>query len=240
MTGFFIFVLLILLLLVWAGDRLYRRNDKLNPVLQGVQAVLTAFAILLAGLWYFVERKGMSHAELALKVQGVRMPGDIALVQLRIEIRNVGHTLLRARDWDVRLQSVFPTDLPLAPLATTELNHWPKKVGLAEAYYDQEVRWPTISQFWGQDLHEIEPGEMDLKNMDFLVSCKTDTVLRASAALKKLDTRWDWDSMKKRIGGKKPKALWWKERALVDLRQLCRSAAGTAMQLKVADKEEKK
>ena len=237
MTGFLILVLVILAFLIWAGDRLYRRNDKLDPVLQGVQAVLTAFAILLAGLWYFVERKGMSHAELALKVHGVKMPGDLALVQLRIEIRNVGHTLLRARDWDVRLQSIFPTDLPLAPLADTEFNHWPRAVGAVEAYHTQELRWPTISYFRGQDLHEVEPGEMDLKNMDFVVSCDN-AVLRAGAALRKLDTRWDWASIRKRIGGEMPEALWWKERALVDLHKLCAGKAGTTLRLDMVDNEE--
>lgn len=238
MTAFVIFVLLVLVLLIWVVRRLYRRDDKLDPVIQGVQAILTAFAILLAGTWYLVERKGMSHADLQLKANGVRMPGGVVLVQLRIEIRNIGHTLLQARDWDVRLQSIYPTELPLTPLADTRLNHWPQAVGTHQAYSTQELRWPTISRFRGQDLHEVEPGEMDLKSIDFVVSCISDKVVRATAAVKKLDARWDWPSMRKRFAGKSPDELWWKERLLIDLGRVCGMPEGTTMALGVEPKEE--
>jgi hypothetical protein len=79
---------------------------------------------------------------------------------------------------------------------------------------------------------------MDLKNLDFVVSCQSDTILRASAALRKADARWDWTSIRKRIGGETPEALWWKERALIDLRRLCASEAGTALRLDLTGKEE--
>ena len=239
MIAFLLLVLLILTLLIVAVGRLYRRNEKLDPVIQGVQAILTGFAILLAGSWYLVERKGMSHAELGIKADGVRMPGDVVLVQLRIEIRNVGHTLLRARDWDVRLQAIYPSDLPLAPLAGMQLNHWPSAVGNYRAYDKQALQWPTISRFRGQDLHEVEPGEADLKVVDFVVSCKSDKVIRATAALKKLDTRWDWPSVRKRIRFESQDELWWKERMLIDLGRLCASPQGTAAELKLAEAPEK-
>jgi hypothetical protein len=231
MTAFVIFVLLVLVLLIWVVRRLYRRDDKLDPVVQGVQAILTAFAILLAGTWYLVERKGMSHAELALKGNGVRLPGGMVLVQLRIEIRNIGHTLLRARDWDIRLQSIYPTDLPVAPLAATDLNHWPAAVGEHPAYHTQEIRWPAISRFRGQDLHEVEPGETDLKSVDFFVPCASEKVVRASAAVLKLDPRLDWPSIAKRLRGEAPDQLWWKERALFDLGKLCAAPEGSTMEL---------
>lgn len=238
MTAFVLFVVVVLLLLIWVLSRFYKRNDKLDPVIQGVQAILTAFAILLAGTWYLVERKGMSHAELKLKAYGVRMPGGLALVQLRIEIKNIGHTLLRARDWDVRLQSIYPTDLPLTTLTQTDLNHWPKAVGEHQGYHTQELRWPTIRRFRGQDLHEVEPGEMDLKSLDFVVSCDSEKVLRASTAVKKLDARWDWPSIRKRLSGETPDQLWWKERSLIDLGTLCGKPDGTAMALGIAGQEE--
>ena len=238
MATFLFLVLLALALVIWVVRRMYHRDEKFDPVLQGVQAIMTAFAILLAGTWYLVERKGMSHAGLELKAEGVRMPGGVALVQLRIEIRNIGHTLLQARDWDVRLQSIYPAAIPLAPLTRTELNHWPKAVGKHQAYATQELRWPTISRFRGRDLHEVEPGEMDLKNIDFVVSCATDRVVRASAAVKKLDPRWDWPSIRKRLGGEPPDELWWKERALIDLGTLCDKPEGTAMALGVGEGSE--
>ena len=238
MTTFVLFVLLVLVLLIWVVGRLYRRNDKLDPVVQGVQAILTAFAILLAGSWYLVERKGMSHAELALGANGVRLPDGVVLVQLRIEIRNIGHTLLRARDWDIRLQTIYPTDLPVAPLAATRLNHWPAKVGDHQAYHSQEIRWPAIARFRGENLHEVEPGEKDVKSVDFFVPCATEKVIRATAAVKKLDPRWDWGSIKKRMRGEKPDELWWKDRALVDISKLCAAPEGSAMPLVVGAREE--
>jgi hypothetical protein len=207
--------------MIWLVGRLYKRNATLDPAAKVVQAVLTAFALLLAGLWYFVERKGMSHAEIKVTADGARVSPELALVQLRIETKNVGFIVLRARHWDVRLLSIVPSyKMPLPQIATLPRGAWPEKVAGENAYFDQELRWKVIRRFDGDDLHEVEPGELDVKSMDWLVPCSF-RVLRATVAVEKPDKSWNWRALLDRPRGIKPEPLWWKDRTMLDLGPIC-------------------
>ncbi len=239
MTGFVVLVVVILLLLIWLVGRVYSRDATLDPVVKVVQAVLTAFALLLAGLWYFVERKGMSHAELALSADGVRVTDELALVHLRIEIKNVGFIALKAENWVVRLLSIVPTDLPLDRIASDAgWDKWPATIKVRRAdggiedrlvYYEQELLWRTERNFEGWDRHEIEPGETDAKTMDFLIPC-TGKVMRATVAVQK-DAAWNWGAFKRLPYREPQREWWWRDRINLNLGALCAKPVGASAKL---------
>jgi hypothetical protein len=230
MTAFLILVVVVLAALIWLVGRMYRKNTSIDPVLKVVQALLTAIALLLAGLWYFVERKGMSHAEIHLDAKGVHVAPGIALLQLRIETKNVGYIVLHAHQWKVRLLSVVPSDLPLDKLVRLKRDVWPARLGGVDAYYVQELDWKPLRAFDDEDVHEVEPGEVDVKTMDFIVPC-TLQVGRVTVALQKRDTGFDWDRLKQRLMFRKPAPLWWKDRLLVSFLELCAGPVGTVADL---------
>jgi hypothetical protein len=224
------FALLCLLLLLAVAALIYRRTSASQNVMSTVQSLLTAAAILLAGFWYFIERKGMSHAEVHLSATGVHMAEGIALVQLRIETKNVGYIMLHANEWDVRLLSVLPNQLPLDTLAGLKLLAWPAQIDKAEAYYAQELAWTPVRAFQGYDRHDIEPGESDLKAIDFVVPC-TLRVGELTAALRKLDMSWDWDRLMNKLRGKENEQMWWKDRLVFNLAGVCDGPIGSVAHL---------
>jgi hypothetical protein len=224
----FAFFSLVLLLVV--GGLVYRRAATTQNVVAMVQSLLTAAAILLAGFWYFIERKGMAHAEMHLAATGVHVADGIALVQLRIETKNVGYIMLRAEQWDVRLLSVVPTRLPLEKLVRLKVTPWPERFANADTYYDQELGWQPLRAFQGADRHDIEPGESDLKALDFVVPC-TLQAGEFTAALRKRDAGWDWDRFKKKLLTGEQEEMWWKDRLLFSLKELCASPMGSVVRL---------
>ncbi|MEA2998856.1 MAG: hypothetical protein QOK17_689 [Sphingomonadales bacterium] len=211
--------------------RVWPSTEKVAAI---AQSALTAAAILLAGFWYFVERKAMPHAELHLEARGVHLQAGLALVALRIDIKNGGSTVLHAAQWDVRLLSIVPTKLPLSSLAALGRDEWPES---ENAYYDQELRWDVLRAFRGSDDHAVEPGESDIKAMDFIVPC-TYPVLRATAALKRPQARGREERLERTFNEDTSDDWWWKDRALIDLQELCRKPVGFTADVTVAAERE--
>lgn len=205
----------------------YSRTERVQPVVAVVQSFLTVVAILLAGFWYFVERKGTSHAELSVKADGVHLTPDQALVQLKIEIRNAGATLLHADDWKVQILSLDPAALPIAQVAALPYDQWPGDATKGDPYRAQELAWPAIRVFKGREPHQIEPGELDLKTLEFLVPCD-EKVVRAAVSLKKRDFKWDPTALLAKRAQDDPAEYWWKARALLDIGQLCGKPVGAS------------
>ncbi len=228
MTWFVVFVFLTFGLLIWLVGRYAHDSATLDPSIRIVQGGLTALAILLAGTWYFVERKGQSHAEVKLVVDAVRISEDFALVEVRHEIKNVGYIVLRPRLWDVQVLRVVPSTLPFAIIERAATNHWPAFVNGRETYVEGELVWGILQQFKGKLEREIEPGEMDVVVMDFVVPCWV-SVARVSSAIKKADRRWDVAAIRHRLREGRWMEWWWKDRALVDVGRVCAADVGTRL-----------
>jgi len=241
------------ILLLGLGLALYlvRRASGLNlhDNAEAVQAVLTSLAILVAGLWYFTERKSAAHADLSLEVTGAHVSAGLVLIEAKVRTRNLGHVLLETSDWNVQLQSVVPTILPVEEIANLPLDDWRERIGDLNIYWNNQIQWHTLRRFTGQDHRQIEPGELDLKTFDFLIRC--DTILaRISVALRK--PGWGgWLSLRGRgtgeteegasgneggrnAGGETPgspaeptEEWWWEDHALLPIAQLCRAPVGS-------------
>jgi hypothetical protein len=222
----------ILVALIGLAGAVYRRTAKVEGVVNVVQSFLTAVAILLAGFWYFVERKGTSHADLQLRVEGAHLTDELALLEVHLAVRNSGTTLLKADQWKVQLLSVDPATLPLAAALALPGDSWPERVGDAQLYSGGELLWPALRRFNGFEIHDVEPGETDIKTFDFLVACKDEKLLKVMASLRKADFKWDPTAV--RLGRDTratPREFWWKARALVDGGKVCAAPVGSTVKL---------
>jgi len=194
---------------LYATWHLQSRDQHVEKAAVALQAVATTLALLLAGYWYIYERKGQPHANTALEVVGVRVSDGFVTIQARFSITNLGATLLRVSDFDVRLQAVNAASLPLAKIAVAARESFPEKIGGMDIYDNGVLMWPTVKWFRSNVTRSIEPGETDLQVIDFVASCRN-TAMRVLFM----------------TGRPRSQEVWY-DQALVSLSGLCSNPVGT-------------
>jgi hypothetical protein len=218
--GYFALGLLLFLLVLGLGiSRLvYGRDKSFSDAANTFQTVLTAAAIMLAGYWYFVERRGKPHADVTQAVSVVPIKPGFVGVESQISIKNLGETVLRINQARVKLQQISPPPSDpgiLIPekLASLGRDEWPEYAEpdatgrQLPMFSTTELQWPTIRRYRDKVNHEIEPGETDVMIATFIVTCDIKMV-RVAALLRK-------DS-----GDKDEK--WWRSAAFADTAKVCR------------------
>lgn len=215
-------VLIVLPLLVFPG-----KEHKFHPGAVSLQALVTVVAVLIAGYWYLIERRGTAHANLEIAAKGVRLSGNLALVEAHVAIRNAGQIVLSPREWDVRLLAVVPgysTPIRAAAAdAARDFQAWPDQLEGKPAYFRNELQWTSLRRYSGPAEHEVEPGERDVRTFDFVVPCDVKAA-KLTVALRKPEPNW-WQS------AEAGREWWWKDRLLIGLTGLCDSKAGTVAAL---------
>ncbi len=201
--------------------------SKFHPSAVSLQALITVIAVVVAGYWYLIERRGTAHANVEISAIGVRLNENAVLVQARVEIENSGQILLEPQEWEVRLLSVVPSrSFPLDAAIQDARDHydqWPERIAGAPAYFDNELQWSALRRFNGPAEHEIEPGERDIRIFDMLVPCTVATA-NLTIALRKPRPQW-WRP------AEPPEGWWWKDRLLIGLSGLCAGEAGVVRAL---------
>jgi hypothetical protein len=220
-----IFLIVVLSLALWA---ISRATDKFHPAAASLQAVITAAAVILAGGWYIVERRGAAQADIDLRVAGARLEGDAVLVEAKVTIQNRGQILLRPADWDVQLLAVAPANgLPVEAAVAAGVglpSAWPARIGSDPLYSAEgEARWRGLRRYAERADLEVEPGEKDVKMFDFLIPCTVRAAV-VSVRLRKPPPTFVWESEPE--GGR-----WWRDRSLIGLAGLCAGATGTVAAL---------
>lgn len=222
--------MMILLLLLAAGllgalVLLARRlhDPLLGDSLAALQALLTSFAIVVAAIWYFTERKSTPHADLSVEVVGARLLDDMVLLQATVRTRNHGQVLLEPEDWGVRLESVVPSEVPVDRISRLPVDAWPAtRAPKTRLFFDHAIDWKHLRTFEGQSKRHIEPGELDVKSFDFLVRCEVQ-LAKLTVALKKPNVVWAiWQTNRE---------SWWKEQALLAVSKICAEPTGSVMKL---------
>jgi hypothetical protein len=218
-----------------------------------IQAAVTAIAIVAAGVWYYFERTGKPHADVAMQVAGAKIEDGLVLIEVQVFTKNLGRRLLKTNDWNVRLQTVTPTSLPVKTIARLPAGDWPEKIGDQRVYSEQAIEWPTIKMFEGQNRRETEPGEVDAVPFDFIVGCET-KVARLVVFVKKEDSfgariKQSWRRAFGGQAGERPAdgsnsssnsgrdddakpGWWWSRQALVPVQDLCSKPAGSVVRWK--------
>ena len=212
-------VLLVLFSLVVGVEvarRLFTKDASYSDAIKGLQAVLTATAILMAGYWYFVDRKGKPHAEVSeqLNVVPIGIEGAVG-IEATITVKNIGEQLLQVRGVDIRLQSATMDADTTKKMLGMGLNEWPSKWPSGEPLFNEaEYQWPTMRWFNAPISHDVEPGESDVITATFIVPCSAREVRVATSVEKGASGIWLW----------KGPTMNWKTRQFADTTVVCRNS----------------
>jgi hypothetical protein len=220
-----LFLFLALSLALWMMSR---ATEKFHPAAASLQALVTAAAVILAGGWYMVERRGAAQADIELEVAGAKLAEGIVLVEVKVTVHNRGQVLVRPARWDVQLLSVAPANgLPVAGAVEAGARMpqgWPKAIGGQPLYSAEgEARWRGLRRYDQPADLEVEPGEKDVKMFDFLIPCSIDAAV-VSVRLRKPPPALIWE--REDEGGR-----WWRDRSLIGLTELCGGETGTVLGL---------
>lgn len=171
--------------------QLLRRHEGFDKAAGAVNALATAAAILFAGYWYIYERKGQPQADTALKVVGLKVSPDYITLQARFSVKNLGATLLEIGETDVRLLAMNADSLPLDRISALGREDFPDHIEGRSIFDNGALTWPMVRWFHGGTPRHIEPGETDLRLVDFVASCRN-TAMRVYFAMERPGTDDVW------------------------------------------------
>ena len=140
----------------------------MKDIVEIVQGIVTIVAILAGGIWTYLafvrKRLRYPRAKLSITIDSSQIAPDYRLVHVAVQIDNTGYVLLAPEYAEVRLRQVMP--LP------AEIESRLKPGFDPVAPDEKELPWPLIVRRewnWDPSDIEIEPGESDLLNADFVI-----------------------------------------------------------------------
>jgi len=129
-----------------------------------VQAFFTVAAIIGGGIWFYRRRQRYPRADVTHAITHKALPNGKFLLHVAVTISNKGEVLLSLISGVTRIQQMLP--LPASVLDTINKGLDPVKKG------QTEVEWPLIGERkpkWGEGKIEIEPGESDHIDIDYIL-----------------------------------------------------------------------
>jgi hypothetical protein len=202
-------------------------KGRIGRVAQVIQSLLTSAAILIGGWWFISERKSIVHADIKVEATGARISKNLILVQGTIETKNVGHVVLETKQWVIRLTRVIPSDLPVEEIAKLGIRDWPEKLSKAPnaptIYEHQQLEWYKLREISEPDERTVEPGETDIRHVDFIIPCSVALASFSAWVQKPAAKHW--------FGLVEEKEQWWSARTLLPLSAVCRTSVGSAVKL---------
>jgi hypothetical protein len=131
--------------------------------------ILTPVIVALAsGIWFFIHREHLPKANIAHEVTYRQLTKDIKWVHVSVNITNVGQPLLDIKSGVVRIQQILPLDPIIANQLAVGMDPIPAE--------DCVIPWPLRSVHHLKNLVlQIEPGETDTKEYEFLVPASVQT-----------------------------------------------------------------
>lgn len=140
-----------------------------------LQGMVTIGAVFVGGIWTYLafvrKRLRYPRAELAVAVNSTCVAPGFRLVHVAVEITNTGSVLLAPEYAEIRLRQVIPLPAEIESRL---------KPGTDPVVADEkELRWPLIvgrEWEWNASGIEIEPGESDRLNADFVINDTVEVV----------------------------------------------------------------
>jgi len=140
-----------------------------------IQAILTSAAILVGGSWSYLlfvrRRQRYPRANLKHEITHRTIGDGFVLLSVAATITNNGEVLLSLASAETRVQQVVPAPPDL--LAAAKKGKDPVVEG------ETEVQWPPLCSRrskWDKDQFQIEPGESDRIQYDFILKDDVITV----------------------------------------------------------------
>jgi hypothetical protein len=173
---FFIFILFAadhFTRIMWPPTHSHSRSIKewMTEWLPIVQASVTIVTVLVGGWWtyklFIEEREQYPHANIEQKLSHVALSEQANLLRVGIELTNVGKTLMRIQESTIRVQQIVPsTPCPNQPVvcAADEV-----AAALSEVQRQtNQISWPLIAERSFRFPFEIEPGEKQTLDFEFV------------------------------------------------------------------------
>jgi len=140
-----------------------------------VQGIVTIGAVLVGGIWTYLvfvrKRLRYPRAELTVTVHSTLIPPEYRLVHVGLRVSNSGDVLLAPEYAEVRLRHVKPVPAEIECRFKPGLD--PVEPG------ETALPWPLIvgrEWKWQPKEIEIEPGESDLLDSDFVIKDTVEVV----------------------------------------------------------------
>ncbi len=186
-----------------------------EDILSIITSIFIVLAIVVGGIWrlqiYRRERRKSPKANFSHKVQAIKLTDDKVCIHTSGRIQNIGNVMLS-------ICSAKNTIYQIRPLNGCIQERLKDGIGL----YDElgkEIKWPLIGHSeveWSEHLFEIEPGEEDTVEFDFIVPSDVEVIqvytYFANVAKRKPEIGWhslDFYEVAKiaQLGGEEMKPL---------------------------------
>jgi hypothetical protein len=193
------------------------------------QALLTLLALGTTAYWFFLERKGMPHADVTQKLEVLPLGDDLVAVEAHIQIKNLGQRLLEINHVNSRLQAVRPDAYDYAGLNKKRGDeYWSalRPKGDEKQFLSAELRWPILRRYDNPVEHRIEPGETDLIVVTFLVSCSEYDWVRVASDVYNPSTTNSESTEEDMTDSGGVEGLAWKTRSFANLYEACSGTRG--------------
>ncbi len=143
--------------------------EKVKDIATIAQAVATVLAILVAGLWFFLQGEASFKANISHAITHRFLDPDRAWVCVSVNITNTGKRALAINRGIVRIQQILPMDQCIEQC----LQQGQPLIKPGEVRVD----WPKLADSYDQPLNlYLEAGESDHLNFEFIVPAYARTV----------------------------------------------------------------
>jgi hypothetical protein len=184
--GSYVFgVVSLVLAIIWLGAILFERQNAPKAGIEGFAALLSVIALLLAGYWYFIERKGYPKLNVEPALQAWPVGEGAMLVWGSLKLTNVGNMALQFGKHDditVQIGQVAPLAgaRSMSMLAAMKAKRATKRFDLV-----QTENWPSRATFVGAVPTTIEAGEAENLYFRTIIPCVDNAILSITAIVPK-------------------------------------------------------
>jgi hypothetical protein len=141
---------------------------EFKELAEGISALATTIAVFAGGLWtyqlFVKNREKYPRASISHNVSHIDLSVDVRVVSVAVTVSNAGKVLLQIQKLECRLLQLLP---PAGSIAT----HLESPSNLINNGH-QKIAWPMLDRRtwnYAQGESELEPGEVETFNCDFVI-----------------------------------------------------------------------
>ena len=164
---------------------LNKNIDKFKDYLHISQSILTITAIIVGGIWFFINREHRPKINVVYSVSHKKIHRNWHWLYISIEFINVGKRFVQLDDGVVRIEKILPLE--------TKLNEAIENQDRNNVFTSDNttIKWPSVGEILSNDPRiRVEPGEKDRKTYEFLVPSSVEVVKIYSHFTMKRQSLW--------------------------------------------------
>jgi hypothetical protein len=161
------------------------RLEKTEKITSIIQAVVTVIAIILAGIWFYLQRELRPKLNITHTVTYQPITEHWNWIHIDVGLTNISKRHLRLTRGRIRIQQILPLDDPLAEAINRGENLIPQE--------QTQVTWPMLGNTYSPNLQiRMEPGESDTLEYEFIVPSSLKVVRIYTYFEEREGAEWGW------------------------------------------------